>query len=230
MLRLIRLRVVFTMFFPSDGRGDTRTVESFPESPKRQPHPGWTDLADPALAPYGSINMSLSVFVERHIEWLERFRIPGFILVATGYLFVLKLLLAMIVAIFWYGFIENNGSTVNADVTEGMEEGYLETFVTVAIAAPLFETFVGQWIPVRLASLVTSRIAVMVFLSLCVFAGMHILPAPLSMTDWVVGISCGFVFALSFVHWKRLSYWRAYWVTAIVHGFHNAVVSMIRFL
>lgn len=174
--------------------------------------------------------MCLSVFVERHIEWLERFRIPGFILVITGYLFVLKLLVAMVFAVFWYGFIENNGGAVDGNATDGMEDGYLETFVTVAIAAPLIETFVGQWLPIRLATLVTNRIPMVVLLSLCVFAGMHILPAPSSMTDWVVGISCGFVFALSFVRWKRVSYWRAYWVTAIAHGLHNALVFGMKLL
>lgn len=174
--------------------------------------------------------MSLSVFVERHIEWLERFRIPGFILVATGYLFFLKILVGMIVAVFWYGFVGNDGGAVEGDAADGMEDGFLETFVTVAIAAPLIETFVGQWLPIRLTALVTNRIPMMVLLSLCVFAGMHILPLPSSMTDWSVGISCGFVFALSFVHWKRVSYWRAYWVTAIAHGFHNAVITGLKLL
>lgn len=174
--------------------------------------------------------MSLSVFVERHIEWLEKFRIPGFILVVTGYLFFLKILVGMIVAVFWYGFVENNGGTIEAGAADGMEDGFLETLVTVAIAAPLIETLVGQWLPIRLAALVTNRISLLVLLSLCVFAGMHILPLPSSMTDWSVGISCGFVFALSFVHWKRVSYWRAYWVTAIAHGFHNAVITILKSL
>ena len=174
--------------------------------------------------------MSLCVFVERHIEWLERFRIPVFILVATSYLFFLKFLVGMIVAVFWYGFAENNGGTIDAGAADGMEDGFLETFVTVAIAAPLIETFVGQWLPIRLAALVTKKNPLLVLLSLCVFAGMHILPLPSSMTDWSVGISCGFVFALSFVHWKRVSYWRAYWVTAIVHGFHNAVITIMKSL
>lgn len=174
--------------------------------------------------------MSLSVFVERHIEWLERFRIPAFILVATGYLFFLKILVGMVVAVFWYGFIGNDGGAVEGDTADGMEDGFLETFVTVAIAAPLIETFVGQWLPIRLAALVTNRISLLVLLSLCVFAGMHILPLPSSMTDWSVGISCGFVFALSFVQWKRVSYWRAYWVTATAHGFHNAVITIMKSL
>lgn len=174
--------------------------------------------------------MSLSVFVDRHIEWLERFRVPAFILVVTGYLFFLKILVGMIVAVFWYGFIENNGGTVESDTADGMKDGYLETLVTVVIAAPIIETFVGQWLPVRLATLVTNRTSLLVLLSLCVFAGMHILPAPSSMPYWSVGISCGFVFALSFVHWKRVSYWRAYWVTAIAHGFHNALVFGMKFL
>ena len=174
--------------------------------------------------------MSLSVFVERHIEWLERFRIPVFVLVATGYLFFLKILVVMIVAVFWYGFAENSGGAIEAGDADGLEDGFLVTFVTVAIAAPLIETFVGQWLPIRLAALVTNRISSLVLLSLCVFAGMHILPLPSSLTDWSVGISGGFVFALSFVHWRRVSYWRAYWVTAIAHGFHNAVITIMKSL
>ena len=158
--------------------------------------------------------------VKRHIDWLRRLRIPSFIFISAGYIFIFKIVLG----IFYIAFYILFTGTENGDVLDSGDKIGYGLFIKMVVLAPLIETFLGQWLPIRLTEFVTKRTSVLMIISISVFTALH------ELSDLVIGLSGGLVFAFSFIHWKRVSFWRAYWVTAAAHGVHNASMFFVKLL
>ena len=95
------------------------------------------------------------------------------------------------------------------------------TFGSVSVYAPIFETLKYQAIPIALLSLAGASFGTQVVVSMILFALAHFV---LSVRKGVsVGVCGGFYLAFVYVHWRRVSFWRAFWMTALVHALWNLV-------
>ena len=165
--------------------------------------------------------------VKRHIDWLGRLRIPSFIFISAGYIFIFKIVLGVFGIVFYMLFT----GTENGDAWDIDDHviGY-GLFIKMVVLAPLIETFLGQWLPIRLTEFATKRTPVLMLISISAFTGLHVLHVSAKLSDLVIGLSGGLILAFAFIHWKRVSFWRAYWVTAAAHAVHSASIFFVKLL
>ena len=104
-------------------------------------------------------------------------------------------------------------------------EGSIESLVVPGIiVAPILETFLLQALPVGFARLFKARFSTQVIFSVIPFAGLHAVQGVVA--GIAAGLVGGFYFAFTYVHWRERSRWKAFWVTAVSHLMHNALVIL----
>lgn len=109
--------------------------------------------------------------------------------------------------------------------TEAVYDGNAVKFLLLAcVAAPLLETFVGQWVPIRLTWFFSRRWSVLLLVSSTVFAAQHL---HVGFSGFLATFPVAFLLAWSFLVYREYSRWRAYWVTAAIHGLHNFITAIL---
>jgi membrane protease YdiL (CAAX protease family) len=93
------------------------------------------------------------------------------------------------------------------------------TLIAIALVAPLGETLLGQWLPIKIASYFTLRPAVLVIVSALLFASAHG-SLSLAMAVFPVGLGLAWVFVIK----RSESFKKAFWLTAASHALHNFLV------
>ena len=170
-----------------------------------------------------------TVWVHPHLRWLTGLRAPAFILMMAVYAFIGKMLAFTLISPFIR--LSGPGSPATRDPLNMIHliqsHGMASAFIAAILGAPLVETVLGQWLPVRIGRIFTQRRALLICLSTAAFTAMHL---HAGVKGVAVGVSVGVLLAFSFVHWQRVSTARAYWITTAVHALHNGVALGIALL
>ena len=110
---------------------------------------------------------------------------------------------------------------------------YLTRFIPAAarsdVRAPIEETLIYQAIPIALLSIAGASFGTQVVVSMILFALAHFVNNSIG-TGIIAGIRGGFYFAFVYSHWRRVSFWRAFWTTSLVHALHNSAFSVYSFI
>jgi hypothetical protein len=126
----------------------------------------------------------------------------------------------MLVMIPWALMGLSYGSTTAAADTG--DRGQL--FFMGVIAAPLLETLIGQWIPIRVMYYFTNRIPYIMIGSAAFFAAQHLHVGP---SGFVYTFPTALLLSWSFLLYRRRSRWEAYLVTAAIHALHNFLTLLL---
>lgn len=89
----------------------------------------------------------------------------------------------------------------------------------MALTAPFYETFVGQWLPVWLTGFLTKRDWIKIVVSSLFFAALHLMNS----IPNAIGIAlvAGPILAFTYIYWRRESFWKAYWAATLTHFYYN---------
>lgn len=108
---------------------------------------------------------------------------------------------------------------------EEMVKNRRDLLIAAALIAPFFETFIGQWLPLWLCGLVTSRASLRVLFSTLCFSALHL--GNSLANAFTVLLVAGPVFAFTFLRFRPESRWRAYAATTLTHLLNNFFVVII---
>lgn len=101
----------------------------------------------------------------------------------------------------------------------------LPMFVLIVLAvlvAPPVETLIMQAFPIFITRLLKGSFNVQIIVGTIIFSLFHI---PEGFATFIAaGIIGGFYFSFAYARWRRKSRWKAFWVTALGHSIHNAIV------
>jgi hypothetical protein len=98
---------------------------------------------------------------------------------------------------------------------------------SVIFFAPVVETILFQLFPIWVVRLGNARFSIQVVASLIPFFLAHLsegIAAGIS-----AGLVGGFYLAFTYAHWCEKSKLTAFWVTAVAHFIHNAIVLLLVF-
>jgi membrane protease YdiL (CAAX protease family) len=164
----------------------------------------------------GPFGLNLSRTLRSYLQGTRDYSIPRFIVEFTLIAFPLKVLFVLP----WVLLGGKLGST-----TEAVYKGDPVRFLLLAcVAAPLLETFVGQWIPIRLTWFFSRRWSVLLLVSATVFAAQHL---HVGFSGFLFTFPVAFLLSWSFLVYREYSRWRAYWVTAAIHSLHNFITAIV---
>jgi hypothetical protein len=144
-------------------------------------------------------------WISRFLERTKSYSDLRLVVELTFIFFPLKLLIAVPLVLF------------GTEVPDQGLDVSLWTLFTIALAAPLAETLLGQWLPIKITSYFTTRPAVLVIVSAVLFSAAHGSVAPAILP---VGLGLAWVFLIK----RRESFKKAFWLTAAVHALHNFIV------
>jgi membrane protease YdiL (CAAX protease family) len=108
---------------------------------------------------------------------------------------------------------------MGVDAPDQKLEASIGTLISIALAAPLIETLLGQWFPIKIASYFTSRPAVLVIVSTVLFSAAHG-SFSLAAAVFPVGLGLAWIFVIK----RSESFKKAFWLTASTHALHNSIV------
>lgn len=100
--------------------------------------------------------------------------------------------------------------------------GFWPFALLAVLVAPVLETLLFQAFPVWIARLCKARFSTQVLSSLVPFAALHAVEG--IQAGLAAGLFSGFYLAFTYVHWREHSRWTAFWVTAVSHALHNAIL------
>lgn len=99
----------------------------------------------------------------------------------------------------------------------------LKVFISYNVIAPIFETLLGQMIPILVARRYIKSSWIILLLSATLFAIPH---STLDIFRFIPSFLGGILLAFSFLHWLQFSVSKAYWTTCAVHFLHNVIVTI----
>ena len=181
------------------------------------------EAAGQASAPADPPDLDDTVWAHPHIRRLMGLRAPAFILMLTVYSVIAKVLAFTLIN----PFLQPSSKDPLNAVLMAQRDGLAATFIVGILLAPILETFLAQWLPIRIGRIFTHRPGVLIGLSTAVFAAMHLHAGTKGVA---LGVSVGLLLGCSFVHWQRVSTGRAYWVTTAIHALHNGVALSVALL
>jgi hypothetical protein len=160
--------------------------------------------------------LNFSRGLRAYLDATRRYSTLRFIVEFTLIAFPLKILFILP----WIALGGKLGSTTGA-----VYKGDAVQFLLLAcVAAPLLETFVGQWIPIRLTWFFSHRWPVLLLASATVFAAEHL---HVGFSGFLYTFPVAFLLSWSFLVHREYSRWRAYWVTAAIHSLHNLITAAV---
>lgn len=116
------------------------------------------------------------------------------------------------------------GLEINS-TTEVVDKGStLLLFFLGCVVAPIVETFIGQWIPIRVMYYFTNRISAILIVSALFFAAQHL---HVGLSGFVYTFPIAVLLSWSFLVYRQRSRWEAYWVTAAIHSLHNFIALLM---
>lgn len=145
--------------------------------------------------------------ISRFLEQTKTYSDLRLVVVLTLASFPLKILMAVPLVL------------LGVDAPDQNLEVSMGTLFAIVLAAPLIETLLGQWLPIKIASYFTLRPAVLVIVSALLFAAAHG-SLSLALAVFPVGLGLAWVFVIK----RSESFKKAFWLTAASHALHNFVV------
>lgn len=143
-----------------------------------------------------------------------------FILICTAYMLLLKVAAGLLVEVVTYPFPEWK-PTGTVDPRKIMAEwGKGSALLMGVVFAPLIETILGQWLPIRIARIWTEDPKVLLWTATVVFSVQHL---HAGFSGLAVGFGGGIVLAFAFLAWYRMSFGKAYLMTSAIHAVHNGL-------
>jgi len=137
--------------------------------------------------------------------------------------FLLSLLASIITWCFAFAFdLLGDESLVNDSPLINSSKG-IYALVSVCIIAPLFETFIAQYLPIRFLRKKSSVIFKIIF-SAFIFAALHLYSGLYVINTFFIGI----VFATGYVLWDRPITLHPFWIIAIVHSMKNSISFILQ--
>jgi membrane protease YdiL (CAAX protease family) len=149
--------------------------------------------------------------LNRYLEQTKAYSALRLIVELTAVGFALKLLVGFALGLSpWADSLEK--------FVQGQPALDLGFVIDAILVAPILETVLLQWIPIKITSCFTSRPGVLVVVSAIIFAAAHINPCH-ALAVFPAGLVLGWVF----VSKRNESLGQAFWLTAVVHLLHNVV-------
>jgi membrane protease YdiL (CAAX protease family) len=105
------------------------------------------------------------------------------------------------------------------DAPDQKLDASIGTLIFIALVAPLIETLLGQWLPIKIASYFTLRPAVLVTVSTVLFSAAHG-SFSLATAVFPVGLGLAWIFVIK----RSESFKKAFWLTSASHALHNFIV------
>jgi hypothetical protein len=125
-------------------------------------------------------------------------------------------------------FLELLGCGDYAITTDaGMEDGVDVLLIGSLLIAPPLETLIGQGLFVGVVSLFTNKRRWRLLIPTTIFSALHIYAG---WQNFFLIFPAGFFFTWCFLLLAARSKWKAFWVTTLVHFFHNLVAVSIYLL
>lgn len=179
-----------------------------------------TDVIVPEMEEPYALTRMFGVQHEARLAHLLTLEPLYFVLVCTFYLLVLKVAASLLIEVITYPFPEWKPSGT-VDPRKIIEEfGRESAFFMGVVFAPLIETILGQWLPIRVARVWTENPKILLWVSTCVFALQHI---HAGFSGLAVGFGGGIVLAFAFLAWYRVGFGMAFLMTAAIHFVHNGI-------
>lgn len=150
--------------------------------------------------------------ITRHLEWLRTLSMLPFSLVLAAYVYVLRLVPVIIVAMVVL-VTETNLPVIDV------------SWYWPIIIAPIVETLVFQWLPIGVAFRLTSRAPVALWVSTVLFSIAHYDAGVLTM---IIAAPAGLVLAWAFIVQRDKGVWPALLATALVHMWVNLAALGLR--
>lgn len=166
-----------------------------------------TDLTETGPARQGRL--------ARHLAWLDRQPLVIFTLLMTVYSMLARIVPALLLVI-----VERAGLTL-PEVSSRLSPA--ELAFGALIWAPLFETFLGQWLPIYIALRLKAGIPAQLAVSVVIFTLSH-LPDALAA---VMAIPPGIALAYTYIRWRDRGKHLGYWATALTHFWFNAIATAL---
>lgn len=132
--------------------------------------------------------------------------------------------LFLILSAYSLGFLDmNQGEEFLLDGTAG--DYYIGLFFSMVLFAPIIETLFLQSLPVFFMRLLSLPEKWQIILTTLVFALPHFL-----LLGIIPGLAAGLVggayHAFTYIHWRKKSWWTAFWVTSVSHGINNLIAFL----
>jgi membrane protease YdiL (CAAX protease family) len=166
----------------------------------------------------GSVGLNFSQHLVGYLQRTREYSTWRFILEFTFLAFPLKMLFVLP----YVALGGEMGSTTQA----AYKGDPLQLFILACVAAPLVETILGQWLPIRAVWFFSKRWPVLLGVSTVLFAAMHLY---VGFSGFLATFPVAFLLAWSFLVHREYSRWKAYWVTSAIHALHN-FITVILFL
>lgn len=160
----------------------------------------------------------LAEVISTYLQRTKKYSNIRFIVELVALDFVLKVSLAI-----FPGLLINTGGESNTEKLA--QEGLWMLFLGLVIVTPALETIIGQWLPIKIASLFTNNKDRIVLFSALFFSSLHIPTGGL--TTFLAVLPGGVVLAWSFLIKQEESFYEAYWITTAIHGLHNFIAACI---
>jgi membrane protease YdiL (CAAX protease family) len=104
-----------------------------------------------------------------------------------------------------------------------VSHGKIITFVAVCIAAPIFETFFAQAIPIKLTRKHLSTTGA-ILLSAAIFSLMHWYNVAYMIRTFLIGI----VLAFGYAFWNKRDVIHPFWLICFIHATINLIVFLVK--
>jgi hypothetical protein len=178
------------------------------------------DTVEPCVEEVYLLTRVFGVQNEARLAHLLTLKPLRFIFVCTFYLLVLKVVAGFLMEVITYPFPEWKplGTVDPRKIIE--EHGRTSALLLGVFFAPLIETILGQWLPIRVARIWTENPKVLLWTATCIFAVQHL---HAGFSGLAVGFGGGIVLAFAFLAWYRVGFGKAFLMTSAIHAVHNGI-------
>ena len=163
--------------------------------------------------------------ISRHLSWNGKSLIGGVFRSAAFGALTAALLVLLSSLLFAVMGRDNVGKLAGAGV---FERGWIAACFAAVIWAPMFETLIGQLVPIGLLTWFGVRSAIAVLSSAAVFSAGHVVSGG-GIAQGVVTFGAGLLFATVFAANAGSGLGRASLFTATAHATNNALLILLSF-
>lgn len=144
--------------------------------------------------------------------------VPEILVIGTILHGLWGLILMMAVPPLW---INTSGT---ADYNFHLSQNYIDFLFSLTILGPIFETIVGQWLPIQIGMIFTKNKLFLIFVSATHFSLIHSYAGP---SSFLLSLPFSFIFAWIFIEKRNKGFLQAFLLTAAVHSLYNLMVGLV---
>ena len=163
--------------------------------------------------------------ISTHFCWDDKPSAQRCALAAGAGVLIASLLLLLSLLLFALLGTANMGDLAGAPI---FQRGLVQTFFAAVVWAPLFETLIGQLIPIALLTWLGARDSIAIVVSAILFSVGHVASGG-GLGQGFITLIGGLCFASVFSANMRRSLARAFVLTAISHATNNALALLLSF-